>query len=224
MKALKLLQKFSHYLEIKMLEFSPLCLQRLNKDDTFQVILDNVDSIHLDIMDGKFVPNTAFSVAEINELECSVPKHVHIMSVDPLPYIEELVNVDSISVHHEIGESSVLINKIKGKNMQAGLVINPNTPVSSIFPYISLLDRVIIMAVEPGFSGQGYLPSASQKIAELREFSSDIEIVVDGGMNDKTIEEVKKLGADSFVVCSVIAKSNDVKAKILELQAVWNNG
>tara|TARA_B100000780_G_C21126631_1_gene457389 strand:+ start:3335 stop:3958 length:624 start_codon:yes stop_codon:yes gene_type:complete len=205
-----------------MLEFSPLCLARLNKDSMFTLILENIDSVHLDIMDGEFVPNTAFSVTEINEFECNVPKHVHIMSWNPLPYINELENVDSISFHYEVGNCKEYITKIKEKNMQAGLVINPTTPVEAIYEYIPLINRVIIMAVKPGFSGQGYLDSASKKISDLREFSSTIEIAIDGGMNEETIANVKSLGADSFVVCSVIAKSNDVKAKIDKLKSIWN--
>lgn len=205
-----------------MLEFSPLCLARLNKDDMFSTILENIDSVHLDIMDGEFVPNTAFTVTEINEFECNVPKHVHIMSWNPLPYINELENVDSISFHYEVGNCKEYISTIKEKNMQAGLVINPTTPVEAIYEYIPLINRVIIMAVKPGFSGQGYLDSASKKISDLREFSSAIEIAIDGGMNEETIALVKSLGADSFVVCSVIAKSNDVKAKIDKLKSVWN--
>ena len=206
-----------------MLEFSPLCIARLKKDHIFSAILNNVDSVHLDIMDGEFVPNTAFSVTEINEFKCSIPKHVHIMSWDPMQFIKDLVNVDSISFHCEVEKCKNIIKKIKEKKIKAGLVINPNTPMDSIFEYLPLLDRVVVMAVEPGYSAQKYLPLTSQKIIELRDYCSDIEIVVDGGMNEDTIGEVKKLGANAFVVCSVIAKSKDVRAKILELQGIWNN-
>ena len=201
-----------------MLEFSPLCLERLKKNDTFKCILNNVDSIHLDIMDGEFVSNTAFSVNEINEFTCTIPKRVHIMSWDPSQYIGDLVNVDSISFHCEVEKCQDIIQSIKDKNMRVGLVVNPSTPIDAIFKYIPLLDRVVIMAVEPGFSAQEYLPVTSQKIIKLREYSLDIEIVIDGGMNVDTIDKVKSLGADSYVICSVIAKSNDIEEKILELK------
>tara|TARA_B100001059_G_C17632272_1_gene475056 strand:- start:163 stop:801 length:639 start_codon:yes stop_codon:yes gene_type:complete len=206
-----------------MLEFSPLCLARLHKDDMFSAILDNVDSVHLDIMDGDFVPNTAFSVSEINEFTCSVPKHVHIMSWDPMVFIKDLINVDSISFHCEVDNCGDIIKNIKAKGINAGLVINPNTPIDTIFKYIDQIHRVIIMAVEPGYSAQKYLPLTSKKISDLREFSPDIEISIDGGMNETTISHVKELGANAFVVCSVIAKSNNVQEKIKELQSIWNN-
>ena len=88
----------------------------------------------------------------------------------------------------------------------------------AFFKFIPLLVSVVFMAVEPGFSAQEYLPVTSQKIIKLREYSLDIEIVIDGGMNVDTIDEVKSLGADSYVVSSVIAKSNDIEEKILELK------
>jgi len=102
-------------------------------------------------------------------------------------------------------------------------VVNPKTSINEILKYIPLLDRVIVMAVEPGYSAQEYLPSTSQKIIELRKMSADIEIVVDGGMNEQTIDEVRILGANAFVVCSVIAKSKDIEGKIEELHGIWNN-
>ena len=135
-----------------MLEFSPLCLNRLNKGSILSTVLEHVDSIHLDIMDGKFVPNEAFSSKEINEFECNIPKHVHIMSENPIEYISKLHNVSSISFHFEAGNCLELIHEISSRNIKVGLVINPMTPIESIYQYIPLLDRVIIMAVEPGFS------------------------------------------------------------------------
>jgi len=206
-----------------MLEFSPLCLKRLNKDGIFSSILNSVDSVHLDIMDGDFVPNKAFSVSDINEFKCNIPKHVHIMSWDPMQYIKDLVNIDSISFHYEVGGCRNIIQSIKDKQIRVGLVVNPKTPINEILKYIPLLDRVIVMAVEPGYSAQEYLPSTSQKIIELRKMSADIEIVVDGGMNEQTIDEVRILGANAFVVCSVIAKSKDIEGKIEELHGIWNN-
>jgi ribulose-phosphate 3-epimerase len=206
-----------------MLEFSPLCLKRLNKDGIFSSILNSVDSVHLDIMDGDFVPNKAFSVSDINEFKCNIPKHVHIMSWDPMQYIKDLVNIDSISFHYEVGGCRNIIQSIKDKQIRVGLVVNPKTPINEILKYIPLLDRVIVMAVEPGYSAQEYLPSTSQKIIELRKMSADIEIVVDGGMNEQTIDEVRILGVDAFVVCSVIAKSKDIEGKIEELHGIWNN-
>jgi ribulose-phosphate 3-epimerase len=206
-----------------MLEFSPLCLNRLQKSDILDDLIDYVDSIHLDIMDGIFVPNTAFTVSQINDFACTIPKHIHIMSFDPLPYIKSLNDVDSISIHYEIDNCIKHIQEIKSKNIRAGIVINPSTPIESIYDLIDDLDRVILMAVEPGYSGQNYLTETSLKLKKLRKFSPEIEIVIDGGMNDNTIKVVKDLGADSFVICSVVVKSNNIIQKIAELKSIWNN-
>lgn len=207
-----------------MLEFSPLCLERLNLDRLFSKIIENVDSIHLDIMDGHFVPNTAFSVESINNFKCDIPKHIHIMANDPIQYIEKLHNIDSISFHYETGNHLNVIQNIRKKKVKVGLTISPETDIEKVFEFLPLLDRVIIMAVKPGFSGQKYLPEASSKIIKLRKFSKDIEIVIDGGMNEHTIREVRTLGADAFIVCSVIVKSEDVVSKINELKDSSNNG
>ena len=201
-----------------MLEFSPLCLKRLKSDRLLLNILDQVDSVHLDIMDGNFVPNKAFNVDSINKFKCKIPKHIHIMANQPIKYINELKNVESISFHYEVGDTLNIINCIKQKNIKVGLVLNPETEIEQIFEYLALVDRVIIMAVKPGFSGQKFLPNTSSKIIKLRKFSKEIEIVIDGGMNENTIREVKTVGADAYVVCSVIAKSTDIFSKIKELK------
>jgi len=205
-----------------MLEFSPLCLKRLNKNNTLKLILDNSDSIHLDIIDWDFAKNEGFSVTEINEFVSDKPKHVHIMSWDPLKHIKELTNVDSISFHCDVADCQNIIRAIKDKDIKVGLVVSPSTPIEEVFKYVPEIDRVVIMAVQPGFSAQEYLPATSQKIVSIRNIFPSLEIVVDGGMNNKTIREVKLLGANSFVVCSVIAKSKNVVEKISELKSSYS--
>tara|TARA_B100001057_G_scaffold370895_1_gene374897 strand:- start:1135 stop:1797 length:663 start_codon:yes stop_codon:yes gene_type:complete len=207
-----------------MLEFSPLCLERLKLDQLKNTILDNVDSVHLDIMDGYFVPNIAFSVESINKFQCNIPKHVHIMADQPITYINELEKVDSISFHFEVGDTSNIIKKIKNKNIKVGLVVNPETDIEKIFKYVPVIDRVIIMGVKPGFSGQKFIAETLSKIIKLRKLSNKIEIVIDGGMNENTIREVRTLGADAYVVCSVIVKSNDIVSKIKQLKNSSHSG
>ena len=207
-----------------MLEFSPLCLERLKLDQLKNTILDNVDSVHLDIMDGYFVPNIAFSVESINKFQCNIPKHVHIMADQPITYINELEKVDSISFHFEVGDTSNIIKKITNKNIKVGLVVNPETDIEKIFKYVPVIDRVIIMGVKPGFSGQKFIAETLSKIIKLRKLSNKIEIVIDGGMNENTIREVRTLGADAYVVCSVIVKSNDIVSKIKQLKNSSHSG
>jgi len=206
------------------LEFSPLCLNRLHLDGLFGEIIKHVDSVHLDIMGEDFVSNTAFTVNEINDFKCDIPKHVHIMSFNPMQYIEKLSCVDSISFHYEVGNILNTIKSIKNKNIKVGLVINPQTDIEDVFEFVPLLDRVIIMAVNPGFSGQKYISDTSSRIIKLRKYSNDIEIVIDGGMNEHTIREVKTLGADAYIICSVKAKSDDIESKIKELKKSSDSG
>lgn len=208
-----------------MIEFSPLCIGRLNKSEALDLILPLVDSIHLDIMDNTFVKSTAFSTNEINEFKSKKNKHVHIMSKNIEKYLDELKNVDSISFHYEATQKhEYFIDKIKKKNISPGLVIRSETPVSYIAKFLEIVDRVIIMAVPPGFSGQKYIPLTTNKIKELRSINKKIELVVDGGMNEKTMLDVTSLGANSCVVCSVIVKSDNYSKKILNLREMCLKG
>lgn len=202
-----------------MLEFSLLCLQRLDMGKMMDIIHPHVNSIHLDIMDGKFVLPTAFSSDFINNFETQLPKHVHVMSIDSEKYLNELENITSFSFHIESSKAPMdLINMVKAKGFEAGLVINPETSVKSVAEFFPNLNRVVLMAVNPGYSAQGYIPSTSKKVAQIRDISKDIEIVIDGGMHEDTIREVMTLGADSCVVCSVIVKAEDPIEKIRSLK------
>ncbi len=202
-----------------MIEFSLLCLERWNKEGELGKILPFVDSLHLDIMDGNFVKNRAFEPEEINKMDYGLKKHVHIMAFDPENYIKELNHVDSISFHYEAVDSHLnIIKLIKNKGIDAGLVINPETPVEKVKDLLKYLDRMVLMAVVPGFSGQKYLQETSNKIIELRKINKEINLVIDGGMHEDTIREVMTLGANSCVVCSVIVKSNDYERKIKQLK------
>ena len=113
------------------------------------------------------------------------------MADQPVTYINELENIDSISFHFEVGNTSNIIKNIKNKNIKVGLVVNPETDIEKIFEYVPIIDRVIIMAVKPGFSGQKFMAETSSKIIKLRKLSNKIEIVIDGGMNENTIREVR---------------------------------
>lgn len=208
-----------------MLEFSLLCLKRWNKEQELDKILPHVDSLHLDIMDGDFVPPTAFTVKEINNFKVNIPKHVHIMAYHPETYIEKIKDVNSISFHYESTDQPLnIIKKIKNKGFRVGITINPETDIKEIKHLINHLDRIIIMAVRPGYGGQKYLQNTSKKISDLREFDKDIEITIDGGMNEDTIKEVMALSADSYVICSVLVKSGDYAMKAKELRKAQNIG
>jgi len=202
-----------------MIELSLLCLQRLNMEEVLSQIVPYVDSLHLDIMDETFVTNTAFSPEEINRIDYDLPKHIHIMSRKPEPYIDRLQNVESVSFHYEaVSDHLKIIKFIKSRGYKAGISVNPETPVEKLVDLLPHLDRVVLMAVKPGYSGTKYLPETSRKIVRLRKLDKNIPIVIDGGMHEDTIREVMALGANACVVCSVIAKSPDYKAKTQELR------
>ncbi|MDC0563155.1 ribulose-phosphate 3-epimerase [Candidatus Pelagibacter ubique] len=207
------------------IEFSPLCIGRLKKSDSLDQALLHVDTLHLDIMDDSFVPSSAFSVSEVNNFKCEKPKHVHIMSKNINDYIDRLFNIESISFHYEAtSDHQNLIAKIKKKKIKTGLVLKSETQISEVKSLLPLLDRVILMAVPPGFSGQKFIEKTTNKIKELRNLDNNIHIVIDGGMNEETMFEVTSAGANSCVVCSVIIKSDDIKKKILRLKEMCKKG
>jgi ribulose-phosphate 3-epimerase len=202
------------------IEFSVLCLERSRIRDALHTLLPLVDSIHVDIMDGRFVPNHAFTPDFINALPADRPKHVHAVAYDPLSYLDALHGIDSFNFHVEAVEDCAgTIERIHAHGFRAGLCLNPETPASRALPYLSSLDRVVLMAVRPGFAGQSYLPETSAKLEEVRRSSADVEIVVDGGMDEATVREVRALGADACCLGSAIVKADDWAGKIAALRA-----
>ena len=197
-----------------LIEFSPLCIGRLKKSNSLSEILPLVDTIHLDIMDNTFVKSLAFSIEEINNFKCDKPKHVHIMSKNLEHYISKLKNVSSISFHYESTVyHSKIIEMIKKKNIKVGIVIKSETQINEVKNIISKIDRVILMAVPPGYSGQKFIENTTNKIHEVRNLCTNVHIAIDGGMNEQTMFEVTSAGANSCVVCSVIIKSDNLKKK-----------
>jgi ribulose-phosphate 3-epimerase len=207
------------------IEFSPLCIGRLKKSNSLDEVMPYVDSLHLDIMDDSFVPSSAFSVSEINNFKSEKPKHVHIMSKNINNYVEKLSDIESISFHFEATSNHQdLIDKIKKKKMKVGLVLKSETQISEVKNLLPILDRIILMAVPPGFSGQKYIEKTTNKIKELRNLDKNIHIAIDGGMNEETMFEVTSAGANSCVVCSVIVKSSNIKEKTLRLREMCKKG
>ncbi|MBD1154575.1 hypothetical protein IDH00_01745 [Pelagibacterales bacterium SAG-MED21] len=209
-----------------LIEFSPLCIGRLKKSNSLLKVLPLVDTIHLDIMDNTFVKSEAFSIEEINNFDCDKPKHVHIMSKNLEHYISKLKNVSSISFHYE---STVYHNKIlemiKKKNIKAGIVFKSETQINNeVKNIIPKVDRVILMAVPPGYSGQKFIENTTNKIHEVRNLCANVHIAIDGGMNEQTMFEVTSAGANSCVVCSVIIKSDNIKKKVITLKEMCKKG
>ncbi|MDP8219739.1 MAG: ribulose-phosphate 3-epimerase [Candidatus Stygibacter frigidus] len=186
--------------------------------DLKKVINAGADILHLDVMDGHFVPNLTFGYPIIKKLKQNfdIPLDAHLMITNPESYIPVLaeIGVDYISIHQEtVYHLHRYIQMIKDYGIKAGIALNPATPISTVFPIIEYLDFVLIMSVNPGFGGQKFLPLALRKISDLKnkaaQINPDLLIEVDGGINHENAKEIKKAGADILVAGSYIFGSDD---------------
>lgn len=182
----------------------------------------NTSYIHIDAMDGNFVPATHFmDINEIKNISRVSDKllDVHLMMDNPITYIEQLsdVNIEFITIHLEINQNKkVIFSKIKEKGYKVGLSIKPSTDVKEVIPYLDDIDMVLIMSVEPGLGGQKFMNATIQRIDELKELiynsNQDILIEVDGGINNEIITKLENV--DIAVVGSYIVKSDNYNEKI----------
>ena len=187
----------------------------------------NCDYIHIDVMDGSFVPNKQFTTEEINNLEIISKKKfdVHLMVDNPREYIENLdiSNIEYIIVHSEIAKDiDELLVLIKSYNVKCGLSIKPNTDISILTPYLNKLDLILVMSVEPGFSGQEFISNSLDRVSKLKQIiknnNLDIVMAIDGGINGSNASLVKKSGIDMVVSGSYVTNSLDYQDKINDLR------
>ena len=166
------------------------------------------DMIHVDVMDGHFVPNLTIGPSVIKSIrgKTDIPFDVHLM-IDPIElYIDEFAKAGAniISIHPEANDNTdKCIDKIKSHNIKAGLAINPDTDWKIVLPYLNKIDLIIVMSVHPGFGGQQFIPSALEKLKQLRteidNSNLDIELEIDGGINFENIQSVIDAGANVIV-------------------------
>lgn len=180
--------------------------------------------IHLDVMDGHFVPNISFGAPVIAGLKkvCSTPFDVHLMISEPLRYIDDYVSAgaDIITFHVECdSDTEKTIDKIREKGCKAALAVKPSTPIEAVYPYLDKLSMVLVMTVEPGFGGQSFMEDMMPKISALREKCPDIDIQVDGGINPETVKVAAAAGANVFVAGSAVFKSENPAETIAQLEA-----
>ena len=192
----------------------------------------SAEYVHIDIMDGQFVPNITFGA----DVVASMRKHsklvfdCHLMVVNPERFVDAFAQAGAyiMTIH---AESTLHIHgalqKIKKAGMKAGVVINPGTPVSAIEPVLSLVDQVLIMTVNPGFGGQAFIPEMLekvQKVAKIRdEKGYDFDIEVDGGVDNKTIKACYQAGANVFVAGSYLFKASDLTAQVETLRVALDD-
>jgi ribulose-phosphate 3-epimerase len=172
--------------------------------------------IHLDIMDGNFVPNISFGPSIAAQIrKCTeLPLDCHLMIEQPEQHIEAFAEagVQYITVHAEATRHlDRLLNKIKELGCKAGVSINPATSLEAITGVLDLADMVLIMSVNPGFGGQSFIPYCLDKIRSLRSMKPNMQIEVDGGVNLKTLPLVKEAGANIFVIGSAIFSAKDIE-------------
>lgn len=175
---------------------------------------ESADYIHVDVMDGHFVPNISIGAPVVSSIKkvCNIPFDVHLMISNPYDYVEDFANAgaDLICFHTE-SDSDVqkTIDKIISLGKRAALAIKPNTPADEVIPYLDKLDMVLVMTVEPGFGGQSFMESTMPKIEQIRKINPDIDIEVDGGINPETVKIASRAGANVFVAGSAVFKSEN---------------
>ncbi|MBQ8424928.1 MAG: ribulose-phosphate 3-epimerase [Clostridia bacterium] len=181
--------------------------------------------VHIDVMDGKFVKSKTFDYTFVDKIrdKTHLLFDVHLMVKDPDNDIDKYIKAgaDIVTVHYEACKDVVsVLKKIKSRNVLAGIAISPNTPVLKIKDIIEskLVDVITVMSVEPGASGQKFIPKMAEKISEIRELNKRVFIEIDGGVNLSNASMLRKLGVNILVSGSCIFKSTDMKKTINALK------
>lgn len=196
-------------------------------DEIIRVDKAGADIMHLDVMDGHFVPNLTFGAPIVKKLRkySEKPFDAHLMISEPLKYIDDFADAgaDIISFHVEANSDiENTLQKIESRNIKCALAVKPNTPVDTVFPYLDRLYMVLVMTVEPGFGGQSFMADMMPKVVALKEEINrrnlDTLIQVDGGISKDTIKIAFDAGVDIFVAGSAVFKYDDLNEAISDLR------
>ncbi len=180
------------------------------------------DSLHIDVMDGHFVPNISYGVPVIKDIRTKLPMDCHLMISDPVRYAKDFAPyVDRIFFHAELFDLKKLkntVSEIKKLNVKVGLALNPDKEISIILPLLKEIDAVLIMSVYAGFGGQKFMSEVLKKVSMLRKAGFKKDIIIDGGIDKFTIKQAKSSGANVFVAGTSVFGNKDRKEAIKMLK------
>ena len=197
-------------------------------EDILRAEASGADALHIDIMDPTFVPNMSFGpdiVALARRVAPDFYRNVHLMMNRPDLYLEAFAKAGAQTIQVHIEADCALhttLRRIRAMGIKPAIVLNPETPVEILYPYLGEIDEALVMTVHPGFGGQKFIMECLMKAAWLREKRPDLDIMIDGGGNAETIPLARRAGVNQFVAGSYLFKQADMKAAVEALKASLN--
>ena len=189
-------------------------------DEILRAEASGAEALHLDVMDGHFVPNLSFGpdvVALAAKVAPGFHRNVHLMMTRPDLYLEAFAKAGAhtIQIHVEADcDIHAQLKRIRSMGLRNAIVLNPETPADRLYPYLDEVDGILVMTVHPGYGGQAFIEECMPKVSRLRELRPALDIMVDGGINDKTAVVAAKAGANQFVAGSYLFRQADMKSTV----------